>query len=161
MSTEKANTTTLKTASVSEETTTELSVFTLEPKQQRFINLHMTGQYTLVKLAQLLEVHPNTLHKWLKREDVKLALAEVQKETHSQVHTQLQALTLKATQKLHELIDSPIDAVSLQAVKDVLDRGGHKAKQEIKVEKTVTTIEQQFKELVDSTIVDADFEVIE
>jgi transposase-like protein len=121
----------------------------------------MTGQYTLVKLAQLLEVHPNTLQKWLKREDVKHAIIEAQGEIHSQVQVQLKALTLKATQKLHELVDSPIDAVSLQAVKDVLDRGGHKAKQEIKVEKTVTTIEQQFKQLIDQTIVDADFEVMD
>ena len=36
-------------------------------KIQRFVNLYMTGQYTLVKLADLLEVHPNTVHKWLKR----------------------------------------------------------------------------------------------
>lgn len=136
----------------------ELSVlYTLPTKMQRFVTLYLTGQYQLQKLAQLLEVHPNTLGNWLKRADVKEAIAEVQIETHEQVATELKALTLKATRKLHALIDSPIDGVALQAVKDVLDRAGHKTKQEIKIDKTVTTIEEKFKELVDSTIVEAEF----
>lgn len=126
-------------------------------KMQRFVTLYLTGQYQLQKLAQLLEVHPNTLTNWLKRADVKEAIADVQEETHQQVTTELKALTLKATRKLHALIDSPIDGVALQAVKDVLDRAGHKTKQEIKIDKTVTTIEEKFKELIDSTIVEAEF----
>lgn len=126
-------------------------------KMQRFVHLYMTGQYTLVKLAQLLEVHPNTLGNWLRRKDVKNAIADVQESVHDQVTIQLKTLTLKATQKLHDLVDSPIDGVALQAVKDILDRAGHKSKQEIKIDKTVTTIEEKFKQLVDSTIVDAEF----
>lgn len=129
----------------------------LTSKQQRFVHMYMTGQYTLNKLAQLLEVHPNTLGKWLKRQDVKDAIAEIQEGTHQQVQVELKMLTLKATQKLAELMNSPIDGVALQAVKDVLDRAGHKQKQEIKIDKTVTTIEEKFKQLVDSTIIDADF----
>lgn len=126
-------------------------------KMQRFVHLYMTGQYTLVKLAQLLEVHPNTLSNWLKRKDVKDAIADVQESVHEQVSIELKTLTLKAARKLHDLMDSPIDGVALQAVKDVLDRAGHKTKQEIKIDKTVTTIEQKLKNLVDATIVDADF----
>lgn len=138
----------------------DLAVFTLEPKEQRFVQLYMTGAHTLAQIAQLLSIHPNTLSKWLKREDIRNAIAESQGAIHEQVGMQLKSLTMKATQKLHELIESPIDAVALQAVKDVLDRGGHKTKNEIKVEKTVTTIEQKMKELIDSTIIDADFEEV-
>lgn len=126
-------------------------------KVQRFVTLYLTGQYTLQKTAELLNVHVNTLHNWMKREDVKLAISEMQMQTHEQVSTELKALTLKATRKLHALMDSPIDGVALQAVKDVLDRAGHKTKQEIKIDKTVTTIEEKFKELVDATIIDAEF----
>lgn len=129
-----------------------MAIFELEPKVQRFLQLYMTGNYTIVKIAQLLEVHPNTCYNWMRREDVKNALAESQGEIHGQVTAQLKNLTLKAANKLTELIDSPIDAIALQAVKDVLDRGGHKTKNEIKVEKTVTTVEQKMKELIDSTI---------
>lgn len=132
----------------------------LPPKMQRFIHLYMTGQYTLNKLAQLLEVHPNTLTNWLRRKDVKEIIADMQVDTHDMVAVQLKALTLKAVTKLGSLTESPIDGVALQAVKDILDRAGHKPKNEIKVDKTVTTIEQKFKELVDATI-DVDYEVID
>lgn len=134
-------------------------LYTLQPKMQRFIQLYMTGQYSMTKVASLLDVHVNTAYGWLKREDVQLALKESQESIHFQVDAELKALTMKATRKLMELVDSPIDAVSLQAVKDVLDRGGHKAKQEIKVDKTITTIEEKMKSLIESTI-DAEFEEV-
>jgi phage terminase small subunit len=133
------------------------ALLALTTKQARFVTLYMTGQYTLNKLSQLLEVHVNTLGNWLKREDVKLAVADIQSGVHDQVQVELKMLTLKATQKLAELMSSPIDGVALQAVKDVLDRAGHKQKTEIKIDKTVTNIEQRFQQLIDSTIIDADY----
>ena len=128
------------------------AIFKLEHKQQRFVHLYTTGQYTMQKIAELLEVHPNTLTSWSKREDVKAAIAEITEAVHMQVATDLKMLTLKASRKLHELIDSPIDGVALQAVNTILDRTGHKAKQEIKIDKTVTTVEEKLKNLIDSTI---------
>ena len=139
----------------------ELTLFTLEPKQQRFIQLYMTGNFTNNKLAELLDVHPNTVTNWLKKPEIKTAIEESQLEIHEQVAMQLKGMTLKATQKLNDLIDSPMDAIALQAVRDVLDRGGHKTKNEIKVEKTVTTIEEKMKSLIDSTIIDIEAEVLE
>ena len=140
-------------------TNSELQLFQLDPQKQRFIQLYMTGNFTIAKIAQLMEVHPNTVSNWLKREDVKNAIAEAQSEIHHQVQMQITANTMKAVQRLNDLMDSSIDAVSLQAVKDVLDRGGHKPKNEIKVDKTVTTIEQKFKEIIDMSI--SDDEIIE
>lgn len=136
------------------------SISTLPPKMQRFIHLYMTGQYSLNKLAQLLEVHPNTLGNWLKRKDVRGIIADMQETTHDVVGIQLKALTLKAVSKLGALTESPIDGVALQAVKDILDRAGHKPRQEIKVDKTVTTIEEKFKQLIDSTI-DVEYEDVD
>lgn len=141
-------------------TNSDLQLFQLDPQKQRFIQLYMTGNFTLAKIAQLMDVHPNTVSNWLKREDVKNAIAEAQSEIHHQVQLQITANTMKAVQRLGELMDSSIDAVALQAVKDVLDRGGHKPKNEIKVDKTVTTIEQKFKEIIDATIPDVEFEEI-
>lgn len=140
-------------------TNSELQLFQLDPQKQRFIQLYMTGNFTIAKIAQLMEVHPNTVSNWLKREDVKNAIAEAQSEIHRQVQMQITANTMKAVQRLNDLMDSSIDAVALQAVKDVLDRGGHKPKNEIKVDKTVTTIEQKFKEIIDMSI--SDDEIIE
>jgi transposase-like protein len=137
------------------------AILALSPKMQRFIHLYSTGSYTINKLAQLLEVHPNTLGNWLKRSDVKQILADMQETTHEVVTNQLKTMTAKAADKLSALIDSPLDAVALQAVKDVLDRAGHKPKNEIKIDKTVTTIEQKMSELIDRTIIDVDGGTVE
>lgn len=124
----------------------------LTAKQQRFIHLYMTGQYTLQKLSQLLEVHPNTLGNWLKRKDVQEVITDMQATTHQIVGVQLKAMSSKAITRLGDLLDSPIDGVALQAVKDVLDRGGHKPKQEIQVDKRVVTFEEKLSRLIDDTL---------
>lgn len=139
----------------------ENSLAHLSTQQQRFVHLYMTGQYSLAKIAQLMNLHPNTLSNWLKRKDVKEGIADMQLAVHEQVSIELKNSTIKAVQKLNQLMDSPIDGVALQAVKDVLDRAGHKTKQEIKIDKTVTTVEQKMKQLIDSTILDAEFEEVE
>jgi len=134
----------------------ELQLYELDPKQQRFIQLYLTGNFTLAKIAELLEIHPNTAGKWLKKPEIKHALEEAQQEIFEQVSHELKSMTVKATKKLNSLLDSPMDAIALQAVRDVLDRGGHKPKNEIKVDKTVTTVEQKMKEIIDMSIPDAE-----
>jgi transposase-like protein len=159
LATSNSNVAVVETADQHEETSH--AILALTPKMQRFVHLYSTGQYSLQKLGTLLELHPNTLGNWLKRTDVKGIIAEMQESTHEVVTNQLKIMTAKAADKLSTLIDSPIDGVALQAVKDVLDRAGHKPKQEIKIDKTVTTIEEKMKQLINSTIVDADYEVVE
>ena len=146
---------------MSDTTNTELQLLSLEPKQQRFIQLYLTGNFTLAKIADLLDIQPNTAGRWLKNAEIKKAIEESQLEIHDQVSMQLKNMTKKAVQRLDSLVDSPMDAIALQAVRDVLDRGGHKTKNEIKVEKTVTTIEEKMKTLIESTITEGDFEELE
>lgn len=137
----------------------------LEPKQQRFIHLYLTGQYSINKLAQLLEVHPNTLHNWLRKEEVRNAIDEMQDVTHQIVSQEMKSMTMKAITRMRELMDSPIDGVALQAVKDILDRTGHKPKQ--KTEKTINvhTFEEKLSDIIEATINDeleeADWEEID
>ena len=130
----------------------------LEPKLQRFVHLYLTGQYNQTQLAQLLEVHKNTINSWLKREDVNIAIKEYQAMEHEMIDVQIKAMRMKAIEKLNELMDSPIDGIAFQACKDILDRTGHKAKNEIKVDKTVKTIEMQLNDLANE-ITDVDFEI--
>ena len=129
----------------------------LEPKLQRFVHLYLTGQYNQTQLAQLLEVHKNTINSWLKREDVNIAIKEYQAMEHEMIDVQIKALRMKAIEKMNELMDSPIDGIAFQACKDILDRTGHKAKNEIKVDKTVKTIEMQLNDLAENLITDVDF----
>ena len=133
----------------------------LEPKLQRFVHLYLTGQYNQTQIAQILEVHKNTINQWLKREDVGLAIKEYQQLEHEMYDVQIKAMRMKAIQKMNDLMDSPIDGIAFQACKDILDRTGHKAKNEIKVDKTVKTIEVQLNELADSLINDVEFEVLD
>lgn len=137
------------------------SILALPPKIQRFVHLYCTGQYSHMKLAQLLDVSPNTITTWIKRDDVKEVMYSMQSSIHEVVAMNIKSMSVSATEKLKELINSPIDGVALQAVKDVLDRTGHKPEQKIKVDKTVTTIEQKLQNLIDATIIDGEYEVIE
>ena len=129
----------------------------LEPKLQRFVHLYLTGQYNQTQLAQLLEVHKNTINSWLKREDVNIAIKEYQAMEHEMIDVQIKAMRMKAIEKMNELMDSPIDGIAFQACKDILDRTGHKAKNEIKVDKTVKTIEMQLNDLAENLITDVDY----
>ena len=131
----------------------------LEPTLQRFVHLYLTGQYNQTQLAQLLEVHKNTINSWLKREDVNIAIKEYQAMEHEMIDVQIKAMRMKAIEKMNELMDSPIDGIAFQACKDILDRTGHKAKNEIKVDKTVKTIEMQLNDLAENLITDVDFTV--
>lgn len=149
----------LSDKTIREDEISSVSISDLTPKMQRFVHLYMTGNYTLVKLGELLDLHPNTLGNWLRRKDVKTLITDMEASTHDIVAVQLNALTLKSVAKLSKLIDSPIDGVAFQAVRDVLDRGGHKPKQEIKIDKTVTTYEQKLKNLIDNVIDIEDYEV--
>ena len=128
----------------------------LEPKLQRFVHLYLTGQYNQTQLAQILEVNKNTINGWLKRDDVNMAIKEYQAMEHEMIDVQIKAMRMKAIEKMNDLMDSPIDGIAFQACKDILDRTGHKAKNEIKVDKTVKTIEMQLKDLADD-IIDVDF----
>lgn len=157
MSTNEEKDTSLIQSSQSEEVDNPLA--DMPPKMQRFLHLYMTGQYSINKLAQLLEVHPNTLHNWMRRADVKNAINDLQNVTHDVVSNQMKAMTVKAMERMRELMDSPIDGVALQAVKDVLDRAGHKPRQEIKVDKTVRTFEEKLSDLIDN-VIDVDFEEV-
>lgn len=131
-------------------------ITTLPMLQQRFIHLYLTGKYTHIKLAELLNTSPNTIGKWLKKPIIRQIIEEMQVETHQMVSAHMKNLSIKATERLYKLMDSPVDGVALQAVNSVLDRTGHKAKQEIKIDKTVTTVEQKMKQLIDESIIDAE-----
>lgn len=133
----------------------------LEPKLQRFVHLYLTGHYNQTQLSQLLDVHINTISSWLKREDVNHMIKEYQAMEHEMFDVQIKAMRMKAIEKMNDLMDSPIDGIAFQACKDILDRTGHKAKNEIKVDKTVKTIEMQLKDLADDLITDVDFTEVE
>lgn len=130
----------------------QLELVELTPRMARYCNLFLSGQYSKRQIADLMGVSQTTVQKWSKRGDVQEYIEQMTSFQRKEVSTQLNALTNRAVKRLNELMDSPIDGVAMQAVKDVLDRGGHKPKQEIKKDVTIKTYEQQLGALMNSTM---------
>lgn len=145
-----------------EEESNKPDITSLDARQQRFIHTYLTGQYKLSEIADLLGVHIGTVKKWVRKPQISAVIKEYQDDEHELVKTSLKALQLKAVNKMNDLIDSPIDGIAYQASKDILDRGGHKPQQQIKVDKTVFTYEQKMRELIsDENIIDVESELME
>lgn len=137
------------------------ALVSLQPTHQRFVHMYLSGKHGTSKLAEIFDVHPNTVLNWLKRKDVQSAITETQSVMNIMVTQQITNMAAKAVGRLNSLMDSPMDMVALQAVKDVLDRSGHKPKNEMKIEKTVHTYEQKLGNLIDETIESTEYEEID
>ena len=130
--------------------------------KRRMVLLYITGAYTQQRIAEIIGVSKTTIHNWLLEPAVQTVISVIQEKEFEQIQSSLSALKHKAVQTMCDLMDSNMDTVRYQAAKDILDRGGHKASQQIKVEKTVTTREEQLKDLMSSTLVDVEeFETID
>lgn len=115
---------------------------TLTPAKTRLIMLWLTGQYTQRKIGQIIGISENTVRVWLMDPAVQAVIAELQSREFAIIESNLKALSVKALRTMDDLLDSNMDNVRFQAAKDLLDRSGHKPQQSIKVDKTVTTLEQ-------------------
>jgi len=128
----------------------------LTPAKVRTILLWITGQYTKQKIAKIIGVGNNTIGAWLLDPVVQQVIRDIQGREFQVIESSLKAMRFKALDTMNDLLDSDMDNVRFSAAKDILDRGGHKAQQSIKVEKTVTNLEQQLSQLADFTIDDAE-----
>ena len=128
----------------------------ITPAKTRTILLYLTGQYSQKKIAAVVGVSEMTIRAWLNDPSVQAVIREVQAREFAVIEGNLKALRFKAIDTMNELLDSTMDNVRFQAAKDILDRGGHKPQQNIKVDKTVTTREQALASLADFTIDDAE-----
>lgn len=128
----------------------------LNPAKTRMIMLYLTGHYSKKKIGQIIGVSENSIHIWLLDSAVQSAIKEIQQKEFMIIDSQLKALKYKAVDTMTELLESEMDNVRYQAAKDILDRGGHRPEQSIKVDKTVTTLEQQLASLADFTISDSE-----
>lgn len=128
----------------------------LTPAKTRMILLWLSGLYTQTAISKIIGVSDVTIRAWLNQTAVQTIIKELQKKEWQIIDSALKAKRMKAINTMDQLMDSPMDAVRFQASKDILDRTGHKAITEMKIDKTVTTIEQQLRELADSVIDDAE-----
>lgn len=128
----------------------------LNPVKMQLVNLYLTGNYTQKRIANILGVSTTTVRAWLMNPDIQMIIKELQNRELALVQSNLNALRNKALDTMEDLLNSNMDNVRFQAAKDILDRGGLKAQQSIKVDKTVTTLEQQLADLAEFSISDED-----
>lgn len=133
----------------------------LPPKKQRFVHLYLTGQYKIPEIAEILDISPNTARIWLRTQVIQDYIDDFKREEHEAVENALKNLRQRALSRLGELMDSEVDAVALQATKDVLDRTGHKAIQKIEKDIKITSYEEQLNELIGKTIIDVEGTYVE
>lgn len=126
----------------------------LEPKQARFINMYLSGQYNKAQIAQLLGVEPSTVYTWGKMPAVKRIIEMEHEAIFDEMKDDLKLTSQKAMSTMRALLDSPIDGIRYQAAKDILDRNNLKGENKIKIDKTITTIEQRIGDLVNKTMGD-------
>lgn len=131
----------------------KLSVLT--PAKSRAILLWITGRYNFKEIGEIVGVNGRTISDWLGDPVSQEIITELQTREFYLIDNSLKALRIKAVAALNELLDSPKEEVKLSAVKDVLDRTGHKAINEVKIDKKVS-IEKQLKDLAEFTITERD-----
>ena len=124
--------------------------------KQRVAQLYCSGYYNNQQIASILMVSKQTVVKLLKDPDVLDMILTYQDEEKKLIDTRIKSLRFKATDTLDELLDSDDDAIRLQVAKDILDRTGHKEKEQKEVNVNIS-YEQQLKQLVEGV----DFEIVE
>lgn len=131
----------------------------LTPAKTRMILLWLTGQYTQKKIASVVGVSENTIRAWMLSPAVQAVISEIQTREFALMDSKIKSMRYKALDTMDSLLESDMDNVRYNAAKDILDRSGHKPQQSIKVDKTVTSIEQQLSQL--NEFVEADAEIID
>ena len=122
----------------------------LTPAKMQLVNLYLTGNYSQQRIATILGISPNTVRSWLLDENIQSVIKELQSRELALIQSNLNVLRYKAINTMEDLLESNMDNVRFQAAKDILDRGG------LKVDKTVTNLEQQLADLAEYTISEED-----
>jgi len=129
------------------------------PKIGRAVQLFLTGT-SRVEIGSMLGVQASTVSRWLNDPNIKKYMREFQLEEGRIIKARMHASSASALDKMVKLLDSPIDGVALQAAKDLLDRAGHKPKQEVKKEVVIKTFEEQLLDVIGGDLIDVDFEEV-
>lgn len=116
----------------------------LNNKHQKAIALLFEGNLTKKQIAEELKITERTLYNWTNDLD----FVRGQKEYSER---QLNKYAPKAIRTLHRLLDAESENVQLGAAKDILDRTGFKAKDELELSGGLD-IKNQYSEMSDEEL---------
>lgn len=126
--------------------------------KQRVAQLYVSGAYNIRQIASILMVSEATVKRLVKDSDVLDMVLTYQDEEKQIIDTRIKAIRNKAVDTMDELLDSDDDSIRLQVAKDILDRTGHKEKEQKDINVNIS-YEQQLQQLaegVDFTVIEVD-----
>lgn len=104
----------------------------LSTKQKKCIELMLLGEITQAQIAKELKVTEQTICNWKKN-------SEFAKELADGNRIAISSLVPRAINKTAALLNAESEQVQLAAAKDILDRAGYKAQDDIKLNANITS----------------------
>ena len=97
----------------------------LSKKHKTAAQLLFEGEYTVEKIAKIVNVSPKTIYNWQKDSDFQAALKKLEDEFDRKTRCRIRALVRGALERQEKiLIKSRNDNAAAIVAKDVLDRAG-------------------------------------
>ena len=107
-------------------------IIVLSTKQKKCIELMLLGEITQAQIAKELKVTEQTICNWKKN-------SEFAKELADGNRIAISSLVPRAINKTAALLNAESEQVQLAAAKDILDRAGYKAQDDIKLNANITS----------------------
>ena len=104
----------------------------LNKKQKKCIELMVSGDMSQNEIAKTIGVIPGTISDWKKKD-------EFREEYNRANKIVINSIVPKAVQTVKSLLNADSEQVRLAAAKDVLDRAGYKAQDDIKLNANITS----------------------
>jgi DNA-binding XRE family transcriptional regulator len=108
-------------------------VFVLNPKQKKCIEMMMEGSFTQKQMAEALKVSENTICNWKKND-------EFMNEYNTALKSNINQVAAKAFSTQMKLLNARSEMVRYMVSKDILDRAGFKATENINLNGTQQVI---------------------
>lgn len=104
----------------------------LNKKQKKCIELMVSGDMSQNEIAKTIGVIPGTISDWKKKDEFREEYERANKIV-------INSIVPKAVQTVKSLLNADSEQVRLAAAKDVLDRAGYKAQDDIKLNANITS----------------------
>ena len=114
-------------------------VYVLNPKQKKCIEMMVEGSFTQKQMAEALNVSENTICNWKKND-------EFMGEYNTTLKSSINQVAAKAFNTQMKLLNARSEMVRYMVAKDILDRAGFKASENVNLNVEPVVIVNDLKE---------------
>jgi len=108
-------------------------VYMLNKKQKKCLELMAMGELTQREIAKRIDVSEETISRWKRN-------TEFTSELDTLIRISIQSLAAKAFKTQTNLLNAKSEMVRFLAAKDILDRAGFKATDNLKIEGAIPVV---------------------